>query len=333
MSENGPHRLAAEWLRAAEERLGLGFWHWDAPTRKLTCSAGLYDLIGVAAASVQLDLVFVETLVHRSDRLAISDQAELALDSRQVDRAFRLIRPDGQLLHLLGQTKRHFDRDGSPSHVIGVVANVTQVQELEQRLNRKRALLQVVARILDGGLWIADEAGQVLEQFSVHSFGESADGWRDGIHPEDAEKYGPLWRDAYSRRLPYHFSPRLKTKDGYERLHIAGMPLSRELSPEFLYGGLATRNAELVPAFVPRNSDEPLLTPEQVRACRVLLGWTADMLAAKAGISVSTVRRIEGLKSGMGQGESIRQIETALKEAGLIVSHGEGGRFSITKVA
>ena len=36
-----------------------------------------------------------------------------------------------------------------------------------------------------------------------------------------------------------------------------------------------------------------MLAPNQIRAARALLGWSGPALAAAAGVSLSTVRRIE----------------------------------------
>lgn len=335
MADNGPVvRQSTEWLQVAEERLGLGFWSYDIKTKRLTCSGGLYNLIGVSASSVQVDLVFLESLVHPEDRLAISDPLSLATDARQTDRQFRLIRPDGQSRNLHCQANRYFDRNGEASHVVCVMTDISSLEQTRQRLNRKQALLQVVAEILDGVLWIADENGAVLEMFGPRRPGGELEDWQEDLHEDDIGDLKDLWRSAVRRRRPYFSAPRMRRQDGhYERVHLAGLPLARELSPEFNYGGLSTRNSRLLPAFTPQSRDDDLMTPAQVRACRVLLGWTAEVLAERAGISVSTVRRIEGLKTGLGQGDSIHLIAQAFKDAGLTVTFGEGGRFSITKVA
>lgn len=330
-------RQAEEWVRAVEGRLDVGFWTLDIETGRLVCSPGLYALVGVNSASLHLDLPFIESMVHPADRLAIESLGDYATDSRQVDRHFRLIRPDAQARCLRSQATRLYDREGVPSRVVCVVSDVTEKHELTSRLDKKRALLLVVAQILDGSLWIADEHGNMLEQFAPNIPGvgvyDEPEKWRDGLHPDDIDRLAEVWRDTVSRRQPYFFAPRRVQPDGsYQRIHVAGLPLSRELSPEFNYGGLSSRNSRLLPAFTPQKTEEPVMTPAQVRACRVLLNWTAETLAQKAGISVSTIRRIEGAQTGQGQGESIRMVTAAFKEAGLTMSQSEDGRFSITYV-
>jgi hypothetical protein len=79
-------------------------------------------------------------------------------------------------------------------------------------------------------------------------------------------------------------------------------------------------------------TNEMLLTPGQVRACRALLGWTAETLATRAGISVSTVRRMEGVEVSQGQGESMRLVLAAFRDAGLKIWLGTDGKFCLSEM-
>jgi len=327
-------------MRVAEARLSIGFWSWDIDAVRLSCSSGLYSLLGINAASVKLDLVFLESLVHPADRMVIDDPSDFARDSRQASRQFRVIRPDGQLRHLLSEATTFFDRDGRALRVVTVVSDVTERHEIGRRLGRKRALLHAIAEIVDGVLWVSDENGRLLERFGGH-FSEAKVGpdsdvenWRGGMHPDDAARLPQLWRDTVGRRQPYVFSPRLRRADGrYQQFHVRGLPFAAEYSRDPHYGGISSGNLGILSA--PAFSDERhdlTLSPAQVRACRALLDWTAEMLAQQAAISVSTVRRLESADSS-GQGESTRLVIRAFREAGLTIYRGADGRISITDAA
>jgi len=58
-----------------------------------------------------------------------------------------------------------------------------------------------------------------------------------------------------------------------------------------------------------------LLTPEMGRAARALLKWTAEELAAAAGLGVSTVKRFE--RGGIVRVSSVEAMLFALQSAGL----------------
>lgn len=57
------------------------------------------------------------------------------------------------------------------------------------------------------------------------------------------------------------------------------------------------------------------MTHQQCRAARALLGWSAEDLAAAAGIGVATVRRFES--GGTVREGSIATIRETLERAGL----------------
>ena len=62
-----------------------------------------------------------------------------------------------------------------------------------------------------------------------------------------------------------------------------------------------------------------MITGMQVRAAKALLNWTGSELSARAGVGLSTVRRIEGC-DGMLETASIkvlRAIKIAFESAGV----------------
>jgi PAS domain S-box-containing protein len=337
MSERGSgSRVSEEWLRIAEAHLGIGFWCWDIAEAKFSCSSGFSALVGVNAASVQITLGFVETLVHPKDRLTLDDANALATDARQVDRRFRIIRPDGQLRWLQSHASTLFDRAGMPTRVIAVAADVTDDRTLARRLANKAALLHNVARLMGATLWVADEHGQLLDRIGP---GEEADSglladsasWRDALHPDDVQRVPELWQQAKATGR-YHASPRMMFPDGRHRVvHVAGMPFTREFTSERLWGGIATLNSGALATDrqATAASEDAALTPGQIRACRALLDWSADTLARRAGISVSTVRRIENSDDLNVHGVSVRLVMQAFKEAGLNLWRDDEGRFCI----
>ena len=67
------------------------------------------------------------------------------------------------------------------------------------------------------------------------------------------------------------------------------------------------------------------MTPKLCRAARALLGWTADELAARSGVSVTTLRNFErGARSLMKQNEAA--LRAALDAGGVTfdLAAGEG---------
>jgi PAS domain S-box-containing protein len=323
-------RTAEEWVRAVEDKLGVGFWTWDIGTARLVASDGLYRMVGLNPAAVHIDLPFLETLVHPADRLQLEDGNSLAVDGRQADRQFRIIRPDGQMRWLRSRSSCFMDRDGAPVRVVAVFSDVTEGRDMKADLSNSRALLHNIATLIEGAVWIADEQGQLLDVFEG---GDVADGgnWRASLHPEDRVRVPELWQQAVRNKKPYHFHPRVKHPNGnYRTLQVAGLPFSSKHSSEPYWGGLATANPIGIAVHHEVEEEAAMLEPGQVRACRALLDWTAEMLAYNAGISVSTVRRIESVESPYGHGDSLRLVIQAFRRAGLKIWRTEDGRFCVS---
>jgi transcriptional regulator with XRE-family HTH domain len=70
-----------------------------------------------------------------------------------------------------------------------------------------------------------------------------------------------------------------------------------------------------------------------VRAARGLLGWSQTELAAKAGVSLPTVKRTEGAGKHKGSEPSLLAMKEALEAAGVIfiAENGEGPGVRLRK--
>ncbi len=62
-----------------------------------------------------------------------------------------------------------------------------------------------------------------------------------------------------------------------------------------------------------------MLTREQMRGARCILGWSAEVLAKQAGVGVATVRRIEGSEAELtkAKAETLAAIREAFTSEGI----------------
>ena len=73
-----------------------------------------------------------------------------------------------------------------------------------------------------------------------------------------------------------------------------------------------------------------MITPEQIRAARAILKWTAKELSEKAGLSLPTVQRMErdhGTDSSLGK--NIMAVQQVLENAGIEFIPENGGGVGV----
>jgi transcriptional regulator with XRE-family HTH domain len=68
-----------------------------------------------------------------------------------------------------------------------------------------------------------------------------------------------------------------------------------------------------------------MLTIEQLRAARGLLGWSQSKLAARAGLSLPTVKRFEADLGPRVSDEAQNKLQRALESAGVEFIDENGG--------
>jgi transcriptional regulator with XRE-family HTH domain len=68
----------------------------------------------------------------------------------------------------------------------------------------------------------------------------------------------------------------------------------------------------------------------QIKAARALLGWSQDELAARAGISIATIKRLEAAEGGIGgRAETREALVTTLQKAGIEFLSGNGAGVGV----
>jgi transcriptional regulator with XRE-family HTH domain len=72
-----------------------------------------------------------------------------------------------------------------------------------------------------------------------------------------------------------------------------------------------------------------LITVEQLRAARGLLGWSQSELATRAGLSLPTVKRLEGGFGPRVSDEARKKLQLAIEEAGVEFIHENGGGLGV----
>ena len=76
-----------------------------------------------------------------------------------------------------------------------------------------------------------------------------------------------------------------------------------------------------------------MIDSNQIKAARALLGLTQDDIAASSGLSVQTIKRMEGLGTGRSSTDNVMAVKKALEAAGaqFIPENGGGAGVRLAK--
>ncbi|MEP6893738.1 MAG: GAF domain-containing protein, partial [Gaiellaceae bacterium] len=197
-------------LELAMQSGAMGSWEWQPATDRLSLSEEAEGLLGLGVGTFSGGAADFLALVHPDDRARAATVLERATEpGAVVDVDLRLLGTDGvaQWLELRGRAVGGAPHD--VARVVGVVVDVTHLQEQVIALTREQGLLSAVIDQLPTGVVIAEApSGRILlsnAQFAV-LWGEPvqrADDFSDyaqfrGFHPDGRVYQQEEWPIARS---------------------------------------------------------------------------------------------------------------------------------------
>lgn len=129
-------------LARAQRIAGVGDIEHDIATGKVTFSDHAYDIYGLAKDGVPSWESFM-SLIHPEDRDRVTDvigHMEKGMPAPNIE--YRIIRPDGEIRHLLRENETIRDRSGKVVRVASTVQDVTELRQSQERERDLHAQLQ-----------------------------------------------------------------------------------------------------------------------------------------------------------------------------------------------
>ncbi|CAA2140074.1 PAS domain-containing protein [Methylobacterium bullatum] len=317
------------FLRLVESSIDIGFWSGDLDGELIEGSIGLYRVFGLDP-SIALTFGFAKEMMHPEDRARHADLLPLLRTGQPMQREFRIIRPDQTQRWVLHRVEVLIGPDGRPKLAIGMVKDVTPRYEVEMSVeqgnDRFKALIEATAAVV----WTVSPDGRVqdMPQWRMLTGQSQAevqgDGWLEAIHPDDRDLTASAWQFSVSHREPYNTDYRLQLADGSYRWYNArGVPiLNRDGSVREWIGicldisdrhRVSSSSAKAAGATAAQD-----ITVEQIRGARGMTGLSAEELGRRAGVSVSTVRRLESeATTTQARPDTILAVRQVLEAAGI----------------
>jgi PAS domain S-box-containing protein len=207
----------------AAKLAGVGFWRLDHVTRAFEWSEEMYQIYGLDPAQPPPDIDTINGFCHPDDRQRLLEHQTVNSGS-DAEIEVRIVRPDGQIRHVVARSSFMRDVDGGAPTRIGVLTDITEIKRAEaearEREQRYRFVTDhahdMIVRVsLDAHL-------SYVSPGSIRVFGYTPEEMarispRDMTHPDDLPKVTEAIGELVDRRLPHLSEPlryRAQRKDG-----------------------------------------------------------------------------------------------------------------------
>jgi PAS domain S-box-containing protein len=194
-------------LRRSQEAGGIGSYEWDMVSGDGVQSDGMLRMIGLPPGR-RYSLKEIITPVLREDLGAVmgtvSAIGEGAL-RRETDYRIRRV-DDGSVRWIRDTGQLELDADGKPFRWVGIVQDVTERAEAEQRLRESEARLVMAQRAARAVAWEWDLVARTISWADPQTIQELAgqdvpqvipeEEWFERLHPEDVARRRALGEDA-----------------------------------------------------------------------------------------------------------------------------------------
>ena len=295
-------------LRRSDELLNLieshgltGAWSWIFDADQHAWSPGCFHLLGVDPRLMRPSYGLLLDLVHPDDRGDMARPSDLMRGETRSTQTFRIIRPDGTMRILCARNEIKLGPDGEPRSALGTLLDVTDrergiraqtsLRQQTRALSRKARILWFAMRpdlTFDFEPEAADLLGCAPESLGGNPFASAEAGARAALY----------------RAIAQHQASRTEMYCDIVLHQPGGIPRPCRIVMIPPFDGSATAAwtglVQIIDGLDPSRPDgdgdgrDAMLRGFHLRAARALLDWSMHDLAAASGLSLSTVRRLEG---------------------------------------
>ena len=227
-------RAREERLRLAQRAAHIGTFDWHVPSGRVEWTEEEERLFGVRPGTFEGTIEGWGRFVVPEDlpRMQREMREVMARREREMDFAFRICRPDGEVRSIEGSAEFFYDADGTPLRMVGVNVDVTERVRAEEERRRSQTLLREMERIAHigswewnletGALWWSEELYRVYG-VAPDSGPLSFERFAERVHPDDREMMRRTVERALRDGEPFAFDHRIIRPDGTLRtLHGRG---------------------------------------------------------------------------------------------------------------
>jgi PAS domain S-box-containing protein len=207
----------------AQELAKLGYWELDLNTNKIKWSEGTYKIFDRDPNLGVLTLENLMNMVHPDDRQKMEQLFQKAVvEGIPYNLEKRIILENGKTKTVKVITEVGKDENDRVVKLFGVIQDITDRKQMEDKLRHNQAILAEAQRIAKVGYWeynLADSSIAWSEQtFIIFGFApdQKTPSWSEveqRIHPDDRELHAKVLEEAITKGRPYKIELRIILPD------------------------------------------------------------------------------------------------------------------------
>lgn len=126
---------ARQSLAYAQQMAHLGSWSWDMASNTLVWSDEVFRIFGDRPKAYVPTFEFFLSRVHPEDRARVEQALAHSLENQKpYTIEHRVVQPGGSLRQVKEQGELLYGSQGRPTGIVGTIQDVTEIMELQQRL-------------------------------------------------------------------------------------------------------------------------------------------------------------------------------------------------------
>ncbi|MDR3568501.1 MAG: PAS domain S-box protein [Syntrophobacteraceae bacterium] len=224
-------KRAERELREITSRLNLatasakaGVWDWNLQENDMVWDDQMFELYGLTRENFPGAIQAWEQALHPDDSLRAIEEFRAAINGqRHLDTKFRVLRPDGTVVHIKADGHVLRDGDGKPLRMIGLNIDITAREQVEEKLRESEERLDIALSSAHMGVWSREIAEDVrcfddrvclLLGIDPATFTGAAEEFFRRVHPDDREPLTAAMARTLSHGAFYEVEYRVIWPDG-----------------------------------------------------------------------------------------------------------------------
>ena len=294
-------RQSGNWLDNATRIAHLGAWNWNIVDQSEIWSDEQFRIFGLVPGTVYPTFQTFLQALHPEDRERITHAIEKTLAGESpYEIEYRIVRPSGEVRHLVGKGEVYRDASGRPVRLVGTALDITESKRTEEALRLRERELQEAQRIAHIGSWHWEPKSDTvtwseeLYRIAGRDSRLPAPPYREHAKcytPESWDRLKHAVEEALKSSTPYELDLELKRPDGSTRWIIARGEAGRDA-----HGNITELRGTVQDVTERKRLEEELVQAQKLEAIGRLAGGVAHDFNNMLGIILG---RCELLQKGL----------------------------------